>query len=32
MAKATIEIDDQFTFTWDKTTIDLRSKKKVFNL
>ena len=28
MAKATIEIDDQFTFTWDKTTIGSEEQKR----
>ena len=28
MAKATIEIDDQFTFTWDKTTVGFEAQKR----
>ena len=28
MAKATIEIDDQFTFTWDKTTVGSEAQKR----
>ena len=28
MAKATIEIDDQFTFTWDKTTAGSEAQKR----
>ena len=29
MAKATIEIDDQFTFTWDKTTAGSEQQKRI---
>tara|TARA_B100000530_G_scaffold329984_2_gene272707 strand:- start:1031 stop:1264 length:234 start_codon:yes stop_codon:yes gene_type:complete len=28
MAKATIEIDDQFTFTWNKTTVGSEEQKR----
>ena len=29
MAKATIEINDQFTFTWDKTIVGSEAQKRI---